>query len=101
MVEGNPDSPHKRRSHTPGWAGATGQRRGGHRSTNNVCGDLRVSHSVPFIRADQGLLWGSSGLQSRGEQYKVLGIDGLTGNRADRGLWAGYRVGLWRVLWGV
>ena len=42
------------------WA-ATGQRRGGQGTTNNVClGDPRVSLCVPFIRADQGLLWGSS-----------------------------------------
>ena len=34
-----------------------------------VClGDLRVSQCVPLTRADQGLLWGSSGLQNRRER---------------------------------
>ena len=46
---------------------ATGEWKGW--STNNVCmGGLRVSHCVPFIWAAQGLLWGSPGLQNRGEQ---------------------------------
>ena len=57
-----------------------GQPTGGHRgakgwSTNNVCiGDLRVSHCVPFIWADQGLLWGSSGLQNRGERERFTDL---------------------------
>ena len=33
-----------------------------------VMGDLRVSHCVPLIRDDQGLLWGSNWLENRGER---------------------------------
>ena len=45
-------------------------------------GDLRVSHCVPFIRADQGLLWGSSALQNRGERESFTD---LRGNQAEEG----------------
>ena len=52
-------------------------------SINHAClGDLRVSHCVPFIRADQELLWGSSGLQNRGERE---GFTDLRGNREEGG----------------
>ena len=40
-----------------------------------VClGDLRVSQCVPLIRADQGLLWGISGLQNRGERERFTDL---------------------------
>ena len=61
---------------------ATGEWKGW--STNNVCmGGLRVSHCVPFIWAAQGLLWGSPGLQNRGEQdlLRIYGFEGEPGGR--------------------
>ena len=52
--------------------------------TNNVClGDLRVSHCVPLIRADQGLLWGSFGLQNKGKQGRCTDVRFLGGSRPE------------------
>ena len=55
-------------------------------STNtvtSVLGDLRVSHCVPFIRADQGTLWGSSGLQNKGKQGRCTDVRFLGGSRRE------------------
>ena len=50
--------------------------------TNNVClGDLRVSLCAPLIRADQGPLCGSSGLENKGKQGQCMEVRFLGGSR--------------------
>ena len=74
MVEGPPETLHT--SVEAKYLSSHGAAKGW--STNNVClGDLRVSHCDPFIRADQGLLWGSARLQNRGERgFSFYGFEG-------------------------
>ena len=41
---------------------------------NEVWWVPQVSLCLPLIRADQGLLWGSSGLQNRGERERFTDL---------------------------
>ena len=48
------------------------------------CGSgLRVSLCAPLIRADQGLLWGSSGLENKGKQGRCTDVRFLGGSRRE------------------
>ena len=50
--------------------------------TNNVClGGLRVSLCGPLIKADQGPLCGSSGLENKGKQGQCTDVRVLGGSR--------------------
>ena len=46
-------------------------------------GHLRVSHCVSLIRADQGLLWGSPGLENKGKQGRCTDVRFLGGSRRE------------------
>ena len=50
-----------------------------------LVGCTTVSLCGPLIRADQGLLWGCSGLQNRGEQEENKTFRKFRGNRAEGG----------------
>ena len=66
----------------PGRRGPGFRGRGAHGGDSTV-GGVRVSHCIPFIRADQGPLCGSSGLENKGKQDRCTDLRFLGGSRRE------------------